>query len=738
MFAAGAAWAQTPSAQSPSQPQDLGSVNASAPRVNVVVPGTPFPPVPAGSAASSAPSRPPLEAAQPTSVVDRNFIENSTTPAQNYDELIRFTPSLMNIQPAGPVSQQNYGESIRGFQYNQINNTFDGIILPGTVSNFAPQSAAYFTSHDIGSVVVNRGPGTASNIGYATFGGTIALLSKTPASTVSFNPYGTFGSYQLGLWGLEADTGIRPEVGNGRGFIDFSELRTNSYLTGVTTDRKNGFLKWEQPLGESTVLTFVGMANDSYGHTAYGSTIAQLNTLGRNYGLNQDPKSQANQGYNSDYYTTDFEYLRLRSDLGSGFGIDQTLYTASYYRRGTQGLDPNGTTPNVTGRVFVQGQPIRVTNEVPGYSKHNDFRDYGSITRGTYDTPYGQVRLGLWYDYIDNGVYRTRILLSQGDVPYTTSASANPYNQRYEDALTTWQPYLEFAWQPIPDLTITPGIKFTSVARYLNAQVLSGAQTGVTNKTWTGWQPAIDAHYRLRPDLVVYAQVAKGFLAPPLSTLQSTHPGTVTPQTTINYQVGVAYQTDPLTVGVDGYYIPFENYITSTSNSSGTLYSNSGGATFKGVELEASVRLTKGVSLYANGTLNSAVFDNGQPVYQAPQRTAAIGPIIDTTINLEPEDRLTASLLYKEVGKQYGQNVNTPAGPVAQYPIKSYGTLDFAATYTLPILNGRKIRGELSLFNILNNKSLIGLAGTTAGTPTLPLYWTNPGRSIFLTLTATL
>ena len=69
--------------------------------------------------------------------------------------------------------------------------------------------------------------------------------------------------------------------------------------------------------------------------------------------------------------------------------------------------------------------------------KHNDFRDWGSITRGTYDTPYGQSRVGLWFDYVDNGVYRTKIDFDQGDQVYTTKATANPYNQLYHDHLTT-------------------------------------------------------------------------------------------------------------------------------------------------------------------------------------------------------------------------------------------------------------------------------------------------------------
>ena len=646
------------------QSQDLGTVKASGAAV-YQVPGTPFPAPPPDTPAAIAPSRAPLEASQPTSVVGKSFIDNSTIPAQNYDELIKFTPSLMNIQPAGPVSQQNYGESIRGFQYNQINTTFDGIVLPGGPSSFAPQSAVYFTSHDLGSVNVERGPGTASQIGYATFGGTIALLSKDPASTLSFNPYGTTGSFNQYQYGLEADTGLIPELNGARGMLDMSHLSTEAYLTGVTTDRNNIYSKWEQPVGDSTLLTFVGMVNDSYGHTAYGSTLGEIVAFGPNYGLSDNPRAanpgiaQAYQGFNTDIYNTDFEYLRIRSDLGSGFGIDETLYTASYFRRGTEGKDPNDPyATNLNGTIYINNVPVKVSDNVPGVSKHNDFRDWGSISRATYDTTYGQARIGLWFDFNANNAYRTNIDFDQGWQVYTKKRVTTPYgafSQLYSQNLITLAPYGEFAIRPTPELTITPGVKFISVQRDLDAIVYNGYPPGESSHIWSDVLPAIDVHYKLRPDLVVYAQWAQGFLAPPLSTQDSASKGTVTPQTTTNYQIGTAYQTDRMTLAADGYYIPFNNYITSQTNSSGTLYSNSGGATYKGLETEGTVKIAYGVSLYANATVNSATFDNGNPIYQAPQKTAAFGPVFDSANLLVDQDKGYVSILWKGIGKQYGR-----------------------------------------------------------------------------------
>jgi iron complex outermembrane receptor protein len=721
-------------------PTNAGSVSTDAAQGSSPTEPYSFAPPAPGSAADSAPSRAPLEAGQPTSIVGQTFIQNSTIPAQNYDELVKFTPSLMNIQPAGPVSQQNYGESIRGFQYNQFNTTFDGIVIPGTISNFAPQSATYFTSHDLGSINVDRGPGTASTIGYATFGGTIGLESKEPLDVFTVTPYATFGSFDQKQAGLEIDSGAIPQLGGGRGFFDISRLTTDAYVTGTTTDRTNLFGKWEQPIGESTTVTAVGMLNYSYGHTPYGSTLAQITKFGPDYGLNNDPGSQDFAGYNTDVYNTDFEYIRIASDLGGGWRLEETPYTASYFRRGTEGADPNGTTPNLGepggSKEYIDGVRVDPTDDVPGVSKHNDFRDYGSVTRLVKDTPWGELRAGLWFDYVDNGVYRTKIDFSRGDEVYTTKPGVSAFNQFYHDYLTTVQPYIEFAWKPLPGLTITPGVRFDNVQRSLNVVVLSGAPLGKSNHTWDKAQPSVEVQYNIDKHWSTYGQVAVGFLTPPLNTLETTNPVGVTPQTTLNYQIGTAYQVDRASVAADAYYIPFQNFISSRTVDGEAIYTNDGSALYRGIELEGSYKLIQGLSVYANGTLNDARFADGAHIYQAPQHTAAFGPIYNGNSLILDRDNLYGSILLKNVGKQFGENIDGLTGPTVAYPIKSYSNVDLAVGYTLPVLKDKKVRIGVNLYNIFDNHSLIGFAGTTAaGTP---LYWTDPGFSGFVTLSASL
>ena len=712
--------AQAPGAEAPAA-TDIGTVNATGTASGPIAAPRP------GTAAYVAPSRAPLDATQPTSLIGPRFIDRSVVPTQNYDSIIKFTPSVQNIEPAGPGLLQNFNQTIRGFNYRQFNSTFDGLVIPGTISTFAPQSGAYFMAHDINSVEVDRGPGTASTIGYATFGGTVSIRSKPPPDTFTVNPYGTVGSYNTALRGIEVDSGAISGLNGARGFLDLEALDSDGYLTNTSTRRRNAFGKVEAPVGESTLLTLSGMYNRAFTHTPIGATLDQIRRLGANYGLSGDPRSQAYRGYNYDSYSTDFEYVRIKSDLGNGWGIEDTPYTASYFHNGLVGLDPNGTTPNLTGRFFVGGAPTTLLNAVPGRGVHSNFRDWGNLLRVTKDTPLGQARAGFWFDRNLANAYRTNIVLSQGNALYARTATATPYDYLYRSSLTTYQPYIEFAATPLPGLVVTPGLKYTSTTRGLDAPINQGTKVPANfSRTYDALQPSIDARYTLAKGVVAYGQVAKGFLAPPLGVLQTLAPQALSPQDTWNYQVGLTWQTDRFTVSGDLYYIDFGNRIASRTVNGTTLYFNGGGAVYQGVELEGTAHLGAGLSIYANGTLNDTHYKNSHTrLANTPNHTAAIGPVFD-------RGGFSASLLAKYIGQQYGQDT-----PADAYKIKSYATVDFAAGYTLPILNNRKLDFRLNVNNVFDDHSLIGL-NQTAGDGKTGLYWTNPGRSVFFSMAATL
>lgn len=687
------------------------------------------------SAAAIAPGHPPLSATQPTSVIGPGFIQSNAVASQNIDSIIKFSPSVQNVEPTGAGLQQNFAQTIRGFRYTQFNSTFDDLVLPGTISSFAPQTGAYFLSHDIASVSVDRGPGNASQIGYATFGGTVATTLTRPSNTFQVNPYATFGSWGVNVEGLRLDTGVLPGLGGARGLLDTAHVEGNGYLTGTSTLRNNVYTKIEAPIGDNTVLTVVGMYNYARTHTPYGATIGQIQSLGANYALNDNPLSQAYSGYNVDNYYTDFNYLGVKSSFGDGWGIDDKIYTVSYYHNGTSGLDPNGNTPNLRGKYFINGATTDLSGDVPGVATHSDFRAVGNTLRITKDTAYGQARAGLWLDYNAGSSYKVSIDLSRAGQSYAKSGTATPYKSLYNTTLTTVQPYFEFAAKLAPGLTVTPGIKYTFVSRGLDATIIGGApSTAPASQSWGALLPAIEAHYELTKNWVAYAQAAAGFLAPPLNALlvpAANAPSSLKPQQTLNYQIGTSFQTDRISAGIDLYYIDFQNYIAAQNNSVGVIYANNGGAVFKGIEAEGTIKLINDISVYGNATVNDATYQgSGFPVAQSPRATAAAGPILQ-------RDGIYASFLWKYVGPQYTLDGSGPSSRPS-FPIRGYNDADFAVGYTmtLPQLHDRSLNFRLNVVNVFNDHSISGLIGTTAQSQAL--FATNPGRGVFFSISATM
>lgn len=721
--------------------EDIGSATTTAagvpsnsPAVSTTTPTT---------AAEFAPSRPSLGQLQPTSTVGTEQLQKFTIPTSNYDDIVALTPSAMDQNPAGPGLQQDFGQSIRGLQYTQFSVLFDGVQVPPSPGNLSPQPAVYFMAHDLGSVVVNRGPGASSDIGSAVFGGFVSLTSPDLAQKASLTPYGTFGSFGTKLFGISGQSGDVKPLGDARVMLDLSREEAEGADTGISTERRNLFLKFDKPFGENTLVTGVVNLDNDVTHTPYGTTLPLLNAYGRNFALVSDPTSQSFSGYNRDEYTSDFEYLRVRSSLGDGFHLDNTVYTSGYYHRGTEGLDPDGNSPNLVNAViYLNGRRTRVADDVPGTADKNDTRDEGDILKLDKTLPFGTAKVGVWFDHIDNSYNRYAVDFTRGTIAYTKKApgrGVTPFNYIVFDTLTTADPYGEFTWTPTPTVTLDAGVKYNAVTRSLQAPInRSTAAYADDHAAFNRVLPSFSGNWRIRPDLSVYAQAAAGYLTPPLNVFYTSSVNSVAPSSTWSYQVGSVFQRKWINLGADLYYIDYNNIISHrTISGSNVLYYNSGGATYKGVEVEGTVKLGDGFAVYANGTLNDSAYDsNGNNLAQTPRRTAAIAGIYDRGSLFRPTDDLHALLIAKDVGPQYGQD-SARIGAHDAYPIKEYNYLNFDIGYILPVI-GRRLSFDVQTFNLLNHQSIIGLAGTTAGTPSLPTYWTNAGRSIFFSVAVTL
>ena len=653
-----------------------------------------------------APTSQPLGATQPTSVFDQHYISNTIPPQGDYAQVIALSPSAVAIDQNGPGGAFSNEVSIRGFQDGQYNVTLDGIPF-GDSNNYTHHTSVYFMNRDLERIAVDRGPGTASTIGDATFGGTIALDSKAPAQHAALTPYAAGGSFDTTLYGAQLDTGALP--GGVSAVFDGEHTASAGALSFAGAARTNVFGKIVARLDGRTTLTLVGLYNTTDQNFARGGSKAQFARLGPDYGFSDDPRLQNYYKYNANHTHSDLEYLGIRSDLSGLWRLDDKLYTYAYNLHGTRGVDVSNAT--FAGTVYSR-------SDVPGAALDNQYRAFGNVLELRRMLGASDAKLGAWVENQANAYTQANIDLTRGNLRSPDSLRAFSYLDN-EDLLSI-QPYVEIDWRPLPGLTITPGVKYDVFQRDLRALVNSG--TGAPLRYAKDYQaplPAVTAHYAINTHWAAYFQYAQGFLAPYLNYIQVADPAqsNVSPETTNNYQVGTSWQGRSLSISGDLYYIDFSNMVASRNLGVNTIYFNQGAVDYYGVEADATVPVGYGFSLYANGSGNQAkVRATHKPVADAPEATAAGGVIYSS-------QAVYASLLDKWVGSRYGDTD-------LRQGLDPFNELDASASFFLRQADLPPYVLRLQFNNLLDSRK-IDRFDLYAGAKRTPLYFTQPGRSVF-------
>ena len=628
--------------------------------------------------------------------------------------------------------------------------TFDGIPF-GDANDPSHHSAAYLPPSFIGQLMIDRGPGPASQFGYATYGGTLSILSRDLSDRLGgtiATSYGNFGTFTTSA---QLQSGVLPT--GGRLLLGFSHASSKGTLFHGTTAGDFGIIKFEQPLGDFTLTALSSIGRERYNNVG-SITYSQWQTYGKSYGsLSSNPAWNTFVGYNNSLKQTDFDYIKIKGDIG-GFQVSNQLYTYAY---GYPRLQNNGADLSIDGpdtitsvkipqpdgskkTVTVLGIP-KGSTDVTGYLKNNNFRSVGDIFNISRDInaglASGTLRTGVWVEHIDNQ-------RSQQYLDYTTGQTytqlGNPenvaYKLRLDSQIDTFQPFAEYEWKPIEGLAITPGYKFIAFTRDHYASVNQTTLAPISfDHTYTAGLPFITVRYRVNPETSVYVQASQGFLAPPVAAYYVFDPNsnTVQPQRTNNYQIGAVYKSGKLTADADLYMINASHFSSSSNTTTGaTFFKDGGDATYKGIEAELSYSLINGFSLYASGSLSSARYDaTGLAIGGAPSFTAAGGVIYD-------DGHLFGSVLTKVIGNSWGSSGNDQVTGITITRVPTYSSTDAVLGYRTDAIKqlgiGQMLEFKAGVNNIFNSRAVTDIGGTPASnipsTANLT-YQFQPARTFF-------
>lgn len=687
-----------------------------------------------------APSAAPLDAVQPTSVIDERFIRDGLRFNSNFDDIIKYAPSVTVVSPEGPGMGKSENISIRGFQDGQFNITFDGIPF-GDASDLHHTTSAYFNNHVLGQAEIDRGPGGGSTIGNATFGGTVGLRSRDPSDVSGVTAYLTVGSWNTRAGGVSVDEQLGS---NTKLFADVSKEASDTYLKGTDDRREHLFVKTITDLGAETQLTFVTSYNQEHQNTVQGATKDEIAEFGWRYGLTNDPTLQSYKGYNNAAYYSSFTYVGITSRIGD-WSVDNKVYYNSFDHWSRKTSDASDNNPADNGVTFydAKGKKLsKAATDVPGKQADNGFHAFGDVLRLARELGPGELQTGVWLERNLDARYQLPIDETTGAPTGTKYGPA--YNYQLSDRTDTVQPYLQYDWNVTDSFTLSPGMRYSEATRQLDAPLnkVSPPTPAYAEATYSATLPSLSAHEKINDEWSAYAQVAKGFLAPPIDVIYVNGSRALDPETTTNYQLGTAYATREYTFGADVYYIDFSNYLTetevATSNGNEMTYVNSGGAIYKGAEVEGTYALTQTLSLYGNASYNKATYKNSSvQVAATPKVTAALGLLYSSPLGY------FGSLMGKFAGQQYGlDNVTDSNGNTVfenDQRIAGYFITDAAFGYRADHgpWGAKGWSASVDINNLFNVHKITGYAGTQAVSGA-PLFFGLPGRGVFLDLSVKL
>ena len=642
---------------------DADADSIQAPEVQAIVVTAPQ-----SQASSVAPVKSSLKATEPQALISRQNIEEVAPRVGDYTTTAILAPSMTSSpNPNGPGSTDGAKIALRGFQDGQFNITYDGIAW-GDANGPTHHANSFFPSSTIGGVIINRGPGDATELGQANFGGQLNLYSLPFEDRFGFRQTATYASFNTWQSVTTIATGPVAALHDANFVINYMKYGTHGYLTNSPSHGENIFLKVGLPVTDHFHLTgLVTWNSDSYnqGDSNAVASVAQTSVYGTRFALSNDPTRQTYMGYNYTHKTTDFEYLRADADFGPGVSVQNTVYSYAYINNTLSGFDDTAddSLTRVSGSPAALNAANKVTitppaiypaagkgygtgaqvNGLPGYLKLNEYRILGDVLRFDKDFSFGTLTAGGMYEASNTHRSKFDIDLVTGLPDYRETSTNNlpqgagclgyfparpsgscqvplNVNNLEYSGWRQFQLFTQFEWRPTDSLRITPGFKYVHFQLKVHApddaKIL---QPVFLSPTFTKPLFFLTVNYRVNHNWAVYGQYANGFLVPDVSVFNVANPAgnSITPQLSTNYQLGTVFNASRFTLDADIYWIDFQHKIqtvTITDPTSSlfneTVTTNNGGATYRGVEVQGTYVLPAGFSVFGNWAVNQATAKN--------------------------------------------------------------------------------------------------------------------------------
>ena len=634
---------------------------------------------------------------------------------------LALTPSLIATNETG-IGIGATSIRLRGTDATRINVTINGVAM----NNPDSHSMYWYDTPDlissVGSVQVQRGAGVSTN-GSGAFGGAVSMTTDALSPEFKGSAVLSYGSYNTNKQALQLSSGLMRDhwVVDAR----LTHIGSDGYIERGATDLKS-YMAQAGYYGSNTkikLLSFGGLAKTYL--TYNGVSKGDMELYGRRYHnsgqyVTSDGPYVLADGTHVDYYDDQTDnYLQINNQLvidhqfNQRWKLNSTLFYTYGYGYYNQYKDD----------AWLAGYTNLTTDvEQADLIRHKIMRTHigGANLSANYRTRKLDLTFGGSWSYYTSphwGVLSWVDGLDAGDVEgywYQNDVVKHDANLFARADWTVLKGFMDNELHLFSDLQF----------RYVGYRAWGTNDNAIWGDEGVSMQPIdVDVNYpffnpRLGISYIhhrhnVFASVAMAHREPTRSDFTDRYmfssDGYPSPERLIDFELGYNYIAPRLTLGVNLYYMHYHNQLVATgmvNDGDDALNVNVDRSYRRGVELMASWKSTKWLTLSANATLSqNKILDYVDQLKDSPTYGQNLGT---KTISYSPSvvGSLIADFHYKGfsllwhtqyVGKQYFTNNEVEALSLDAYCVTN---LDIA--YTLELKDKRSVRFGVAVNNLFS------------------------------------
>lgn len=636
---------------------------------------------------------------------------------QNYGEDI---PSLLANMPSVVfASESGTGIGATSFRVRGSDPTRINVTLNGVPMNDAETHSVYWydtpnLASSVGSIQLQRGVGT-STAGTGAFGASLNMSTSPLASEFSGRASLSYGSFNTAKQEISLSSGLL----GGHWAVEgrLSHVASDGYVERASSDLSSYMFQAGYYQGRTSLklLSFGGVAKVYLTYT--GLTAEQLaenrryNPEGEIWGYH--PVADGSMEYDvvgfyddhTDNYTQINNQLILRHTFSPRWSLNATAhytYGNGYYLnyKNDQKLAKYGLSP-----VEVDGSPVARTNLLRKKSMGNHFG--GIVASALYTADRLSLTTGISASLYD-GVHF-------GEISQLQLAPEHPSTEYYRNYTSKWDAscFAKVDWRVTEGLNLYADLQYRHITHIIsgvndNFDDTTGAMQRLDiNRRYDFFNPKIGLHYTFCRAHSLYASAAVGQKEPTRNNFTDIRQGEYpTSEKMLDLEWGYGYHSERAALTLNLYYMLYRDQLVQTGELSdtGELLSRNVDRSFRrGIELTASVNITKWLSIGGNATLSQNFIEDyidyiDGVAFARGRTTIAYSPAVTagTFFDLHIKD-FAARLSTRYVSKQYLTN-----GEYEDLTLPRYCVSDLDLSYTLRTERAKRICLGVKVGNIFN------------------------------------